>query len=652
MVEQLTLNQQGRLIADLRTALNTSLPSAGVDAPEDIDEVQSLNDLDTYSATTLSQLSLYSTHTYGGSNPSGLKNIAASHSTPLWMAEYGDSDTTGMTLARHIYTDITQMAVPVWINWQVVDPSWGLLDNSLLATTNSSYTPNYTINEKFYVMGQFSEFIRPGCEIISANDTNTLAAWNPTNSSLVLVIVNNSTSFNVTYNLSQFGSLLWQGSASQTASGENMAALSPLIITNQQFTAAIPASSVTTFVLTTNVYAPQITSESPVETNVTLYAGEMPGFSISVTSTPPLYYQWSSNGVAVAGATNAAYAPPAIASGGSASYRCIVRNVGGSATNTWFVTTVPAPVTSYAQAALALNPIGFWPLNEAEQGGGDDGVIARDYVGGNNGIYTNVVLGQMSYNALTDPSATSALFGQVEPSNSCVFNIPGPDLSLPNGSNANFTVSAWVNSTGNNGLNTPTIAAKGYYNQEEYALDAGAGDCYRFEVRNAAGTAANANSVLSLTNSGQWFHLVGVCNQSFGVVRLYTNGVQAAAVPILDASGITNSSGTPMTIGARATTATSGFTQQFPGYIADVAIYNYALTASQIETLYQAGVSLSPTGLRFTNISSSGRSLSWNYGVLQTATNVAGPYMDLTNITPPYVIPITNSQQFFRIREN
>ncbi len=561
-----------------------------------------------------------------------------------------------MTMARYIYNGIDSMRARAWCYWQVIDSAsgWGFLLNSLLAPTNSSYTTNYTINEKFYVMGQFSEFIRPGCNIVSVNDTNTLAAWNPANSTLVLVLVNNNTSgFNVSYNLNDFPSEPWQVSITQTASGKNMAALASPLVVNGQFTEAIPASSVTTFVLTTNVYPPQITGQSPSSfTNLTLYAGETPTFSISVQGSVPLYYQWSSNGVPMAGATSATYLPSVIASGGSASFQCVVSNVAGLATNSWSVTVVPAPVMSYPHAALALNPIGFWPLNEPQQSAGNDGVIAEDYVGGNNGIYTNVLLGQMSYNTLTDPSATSARFGYVAAANSCAYNITGPDFSLPNGSNAEFTVSAWVISTGNNGLNTPTIAAKGYYNQEEYALDAGASDCYRFTVRNAAGTAYNASSILSLSSSGQWYHLVGVCNEAIGVVQLYTNAVLAASVAIPTSSGITNSSETPMTIGCRASTASSGFNQQFPGYIANVAIYKYPLTAAQVQTLYQSGISLSPSGLAFTNLNGNATGLNWNYGVLQTATNIAGPFNDATNVTPPYVIPFTNAQQFFRIRQN
>jgi hypothetical protein len=155
-----------------------------------------------------------------------------------------------------------------------------------------------------------------------------------------------------------------------------------------------------------------------------------------------------------------------------------------------------------------------------------------------------------------------------------------------------------------------------------------------------------------LTNSGKWHHLAGVCDEANGLVSLYTNGVLAASVAIPAASGIFNSSLTPMTIGSRSSYPTNGFDQQFPGSISDVAIYNYALNPTQIQTLYAAGVSFPPVGLTLANLGGNRIQLNWNYGTLQCAANVAGPYLDMTNATQPYTIPLTNSQQFYRIKEN
>jgi len=44
--------------------------------------------------------------------------------------------------------------------------------------------------------------------------------------------------------------------------------------------------------------------------------------------------------------------------------------------------------------------------------------------------------------------------------------------------------------------------------------------------------------------------------------------------------------------------------------------------------------------------------INWSYGMLQSATNVAGPYNDVSNISSPYAMPMTNGQQFYRVREN
>lgn len=43
--------------------------------------------------------------------------------------------------------------------------------------------------------------------------------------------------------------------------------------------------------------------------------------------------------------------------------------------------------------------------------------------------------------------------------------------------------------------------------------------------------------------------------------------------------------------------------------------------------------------------------LNWGYGTLQSATNVTGPYRDVTNVAPPYAVPTGEAQEFYRIRE-
>ena len=320
--------QQVRVVNYLRAALNALGQSAGVAACEDSYEQDTLNALNAYGASTLSNVSRIVTHTYSANAASGLRNLAASLHKPLWVSEYGDCDASGMTQARRIHDDIALMGARAWIYWQVVDSGtcWGLLANPEVAGTNSGYTTSYTIHESFYVMGQFSQFIRPGCQILNVGDANSLAAYNPTNSTLVIVTVNDSTnSFNVTYDLSAFGQLPSQVSLARTSASEHIAPLASLPLNNSQFVSSILAESVTTHVLT-NVavqtilaaaapYESLIRADAPVcywrfnETNGSIALDEIAGLNgtygaattngVSGVTAPP-FYGFESNNLAVA----------------------------------------------------------------------------------------------------------------------------------------------------------------------------------------------------------------------------------------------------------------------------------------------------------------------------------------------------------------
>jgi hypothetical protein len=269
--------QQVRVVNYLRAALDGLGQPAGVAACEDSYEQDTLNSLNAYGAAALGNVSQIVTHTYSANAAAGLRSLAASLNKPLWVSEYGTCDATGMTQARRIHDDIALMGARAWIYWQVVDSGtcWGLLSNPEVASTSSGYTTSYTIHESFYVVGQFSQFIRPGCQIFNVGDANSLAAYNPTNSTLVIVTVNDSTnSFNVTYDLSAFGQLPSQVSLSRTSTSEHIAPLTPLPVNNSQFVSSILAESVTTHVLTnvavqtvfasTTAYERLIRADAPV----------------------------------------------------------------------------------------------------------------------------------------------------------------------------------------------------------------------------------------------------------------------------------------------------------------------------------------------------------------------------------------------------
>jgi hypothetical protein len=56
-------------------------------------------------------------------------------------------------------------------------------------------------------------------------------------------------------------------------------------------------------------------------------------------------------------------------------------------------------------------------------------------------------------------------------------------------------------------------------------------------------------------------------------------------------------------------------------------------------------------GLTITNHGSNQLQLNWLQGTLQVATNIGGPFTNLSNATPPYTISPTNVRQFFRVKQ-
>ena len=331
---------------------------------------------------------------------------------------------------------------------------------------------------------------------------------------------------------------------------------------------------------------------------ITLFAGSggnkgsSPQFSVSAVGAPPLTYQWTTNGVPVPGATNTTLAFTNLQSSGPTNFSCIISNSFGPTNVTWSNTFVTAPTAAYPQTVLGDIPLDLWRLNEPDNGSNNLGTVCHDYQSGNNGVYTNVALGQTPvYNSL-ELSETSVFVSASGNQPSCVKLIQNldPASTMTNGANAELTVEAWANCiSGNGATGGAPVVSQGTFGASSFFLgvDTNATKHYQFYVRNAAGTLYSADNTTIQATDDNWHYLVGVCDQAHSNISLYIDGQLAATATIPANSGLFES-GMQVAIGAGIRAGASDYNVPFTGNISDVAIYNHALSVGQVINHYVA----------------------------------------------------------------
>jgi autotransporter-associated beta strand protein len=436
-----------------------------------------------------------------------------------------------------------------------------------------------------------------------------------------------------------------------------------LVVTN-----AYPPASTNSVVVNAIQGAPSFASPgfNIIPSSRMVYAGIPVTFSVLAHGTYPLSYQWYNAAGAISGATGTSFTTSAPV--GTNTYYCVVNNgvLPAATSSTGTLIGLALPTNPYVQAVLKSNPppIAFWRLGESAANNntdGNNGVVAYDYIGGHNATYNGVNLQQPGYNP-SDPDS-AAQFGVFANPDSYAGEVNNASVGISNIDfaksqvlgNAEFSVEAWVNSSVSQ-ISGAGIVARGWSGGgEQFSLDCN-GDQYRFYIRGGNNSTPTAQSSV-VDNDGLWHHLVGVCDQLNGTARLYVDGVLAGAAyngggfGVTDPSGATDPATDLVSIGARAAAkSATTLDNQFVGTIDEVALYDYALNATQVATHYAAGtnVIIMPT----ISAALSGTDLVITYtGTLASSTNAAGP---ITNIvagaTSPYTVPATNAQMFFRSR--
>jgi O-glycosyl hydrolase len=237
---------QADIIQLLGQELANAHSTTRVSAPDENSIDDSLDSFLSYPPAAKDLLFQVNTHSYNGSKRTELAQAVASAHKILWQTEYGDGDDSGISLSNAILKDMNQMHPSAWIYWQAVDGAkWGLLTNNVDGTVSDP-----KIGKKYWVMANYSRFIRPGSVFIDIQNDHSLAALDATGKNLTIVTTNpDDHDEKITYDLSRFDTSQVGVTGYRTSSYEDLTPLTELSVTGTHLDYVLPEKSVTTFVL-------------------------------------------------------------------------------------------------------------------------------------------------------------------------------------------------------------------------------------------------------------------------------------------------------------------------------------------------------------------------------------------------------------------
>lgn len=190
-------------------------------------------------ATAASKVSIIGGHIYG--NGLRVHQNAIDKGKHVWQTEHfveNQNDiTSALTLAKEV-SDCMYNQFSAYVYWWVNDSKSENLVNN-----------DGTIYKGGYVFGQFAKWIRPGKVRIAANynpATNIYITAYRNNGIVIVALNTGSSSVSQTFTIQNISGLSLLN-VHRTSSSENMASIGTIAVTNNAFTYALPAQSVTTF---------------------------------------------------------------------------------------------------------------------------------------------------------------------------------------------------------------------------------------------------------------------------------------------------------------------------------------------------------------------------------------------------------------------
>jgi len=356
-------------------------------------------------------------------------------------------------------------------------------------------------------------------------------------------------------------------------------------------------------------------------------------FSVTALGTPPFQVSWYKDGELTSYSGEVVEIARTAENAGS--WTAKVTNAYGEAISEPAVISYKAPSSNYEALIASLDPWVYWRLGEAP-----GAAFAAEYGHGIPAPYTtNNVLG-LDGAIMNDPdtaiSFTGALPGTAEFSTIVV-----PNIGMGTVSEASLL--CWVKRDGNQANYTPLVFGRG-----------GAVSGLNIRENNQLGYHWNDQSfswgyVSGLTlEDGEWNLAVLVVTPTTVTFYLGDSAGTLSNASNEQAHGPTVFT-TNFSLGGQ---NVSNSNRQFKGLLDEPAVFNYALTAEQVQAIYDAGrggdVPVQPV-LNF-EYSPLGLILTWEEGKLQVSPTATGPWTTIDDASPEgYIVPTGEGSAYYRI---
>ncbi|KAI1322732.1 glycoside hydrolase [Xylariaceae sp. FL0255] len=239
------------VIIYLRTELNSRGLTSTIVSASDEEEVDiAITTFNGLNSTALGDVGRINVHGYEGTsgNRAELYSLVSSAKKKLWTSEYGDSDATGESMVECLFLDLTTLHPTAWVYWQVLDVSgWGMIiaDNDAVTTG--------AVEQKYYVLAQFTRHIRPGMVIMDAGSDYAIAAYDSSTKTLTIVAVNWGDAQYINFDLSKFttpgtnGALVQRWETTIGSSGSKYQAYDDTYISGTKFWSYFDTDTIMSF---------------------------------------------------------------------------------------------------------------------------------------------------------------------------------------------------------------------------------------------------------------------------------------------------------------------------------------------------------------------------------------------------------------------